>query len=77
MKITFDIDCTPAEARAFLGLPDLTSLHEAYLAKMRTFVTEGMTPADFEKMARTWLPSMSEGIETWRQAMFSAVRKPE
>ena len=25
----FDIDCTPAEARAFLGLPDLTPLHES------------------------------------------------
>ena len=23
MKITIDIDCTPAEAREFVGLPDL------------------------------------------------------
>lgn len=74
MKITFDIDCTPAEARAFLGLPDLTVLHEAYLTKMTGFVTEGVGPAEFEKVAHTWLPGMSEGIETWRQAIFSATR---
>lgn len=74
MKITFDIDCTPAEARAFLGLPDLTSLHDTYLDKLKSFATDGVGPADFERMTRTWLPSMSEGIETWRQAMFSAAR---
>ncbi len=77
VKITFDIDCTPAEARAFLGLPDLTSLHEAYLSKMSGFVTEGIGPADFERMAKTWLPGMSEGFETWRQAIFSAARKSD
>jgi hypothetical protein len=26
MKITIDIDCTPGEARAFLGLPDVAPL---------------------------------------------------
>jgi hypothetical protein len=74
MKITFDIDCTPAEARAFLGLPDLTPLHDAYLTKMQGFITDGIGPADFERMARAWLPGMSEGFETWRQAIFSAAR---
>jgi hypothetical protein len=74
MKISFDIDCTPAEARAFLGLPDLTPLHDLYLDKMTGFVTEGIGPADFERMTRAWLPGMSEGLETWRQAIFSATR---
>ncbi len=30
--MTVDVDCTPAEARAFLGLPDLTPLHDKYVA---------------------------------------------
>ena len=74
MKISFDIDCTPAEARAFLGLPDLTPLHQLYLDKMSGFITEGIAPAEFERMARTWMPGLSEGFETWRQAMFNTVR---
>ena len=35
MKVTIEVDCTPEEARQMMGLPDLTPLHEMYLAKMR------------------------------------------
>ena len=34
MKITIDIDCTPAEAREFVGLPDLRPLQAAWLAEI-------------------------------------------
>ena len=33
MKFTVDVDCTPEEARRFLGLPDLTPVHQAYIDK--------------------------------------------
>lgn len=36
MKISIDIDCTPIEARTFLGLPDVTPLQDAALAQMKT-----------------------------------------
>ncbi|MGH6979411.1 MAG: DUF6489 family protein, partial [Brevundimonas sp.] len=35
MKVNVEIDCTPAEARAFLGLPDVTPLNEAMVAEMQ------------------------------------------
>jgi hypothetical protein len=31
MKMTVEVDCTPEEARAFLGLPDVTEANEAYV----------------------------------------------
>ena len=34
MKITINIDCTPAEAREFVGLPDLRPLQAAWLAEI-------------------------------------------
>jgi len=74
MKITFDIDCSPQEARALFGLPDLEPLHALYLDKMKGLVTDGVGPADFDRMARAWMPGMSEGFDTWRNALFSAVR---
>lgn len=74
MKITFDIDCSPQEARAFLGLPDMTPLHDLYLDRMKSFVTEGVSRADFEQMARTWMPGMGDQFETWRQAIFNIAR---
>lgn len=76
MKITFDIDCTPQEARALLGLPDLTPLHDLYLDRMKGFVTDGLTPADFERMARNWMPGMADGIEKFTGALFGA-KKPK
>jgi len=35
MKVIVDVDCTPEEARRFLGLPDLTPVHDLYLDKMK------------------------------------------
>jgi hypothetical protein len=31
MKVNVEIDCTPEEARRFLGLPDVTKANEAYV----------------------------------------------
>ena len=72
MKVTFDIDCTPQEARAFFGLPDLAPVHDLYVERMKSLVTDGLTPADFEKATRSWLPGIAEGMEQWRNAMWSA-----
>ena len=32
MKINVEVDCTPEEARRAIGLPDLTPLHDSYIA---------------------------------------------
>lgn len=34
MKITIDIDCTPDEARRFLGLPDVDKVNQVYIDAM-------------------------------------------
>ncbi|MGE5722721.1 MAG: DUF6489 family protein [Sphingomonadales bacterium] len=66
MKVTVDFDCTPEEARRFMGLPDLSSVHEVYLEKMRKAVTEGVSPDYFVEMMKSWGP-MSEGaLNMWR-----------
>jgi hypothetical protein len=35
MKVKIEIDCTPQEARAFFGLPDLEPLHDAMTEHMK------------------------------------------
>ncbi|MEA3017690.1 MAG: hypothetical protein QOI38_2412, partial [Sphingomonadales bacterium] len=47
MKVTIDIDCTPEEARRFMGLPDLTPVHEAYVERLKGAVADGATPELF------------------------------
>ena len=69
MKFTVDVDCTPEEARRFLGLPDLTPVHEAYLDKMKAFVTEGATPEMFGDVMKAWGPMNEAGLNMWRQML--------
>lgn len=76
MKVTFDIDCTPAEARAFFGLPDLTPVHDIYLEKLKATMTEGINPADLEKLTRAWIPGIAGSFEQWQKIFAAAIPKP-
>jgi hypothetical protein len=67
MKVTVDVDCTPEEARRFMGLPDLSSVHAVYLKKMEKAVSEGPTPEAFADMMKAWGPMSEAGIGIWRQ----------
>ena len=41
MKLNVEVDCTPEEARRFLGLPDLTPVHEKYVTSLMETMTTG------------------------------------
>jgi len=69
MKVSVDVDCTPEEARRFMGLPDLTQVHEAYVEKMRKAVTEGVGPEQFTELLKNWGPASEGAMSLW-QAMF-------
>lgn len=67
MKITVDVECTPEEARRFMGLPDLAPVHEKYLA-MLTGSMEGVVAPDLlETIVRSWMPMSDAGIGMWRK----------
>lgn len=68
MKITVDVDCTPEEARRFMGLPDLTPIHDAYIEKMMDVVkTGGMSRDSLESMMKNWMPMGETGMKLWQQ----------
>lgn len=69
MKVTVDIDCTPEEARRFMGLPDLTPVHQAYVERVQKAVTDGLTPEYLTDAMKNWGP-MSEGAMTMWRTMF-------
>lgn len=66
MKVTVDVDCTPEEARRFMGLPDMTAVHEAYIEKMKKMIDDGVTPDTVEAMMRSWMPMGEAGMGLWR-----------
>ena len=77
MKVTVDVDCTPEEARRFLGLPDLSSVHEAYLEKMKKAVSEGPSPEIYADMMKAWGPMSEAGMSLWSQMLDQMSGKPQ
>ena len=67
MKVTVDIDCTPEEARRFMGLPDLASVHDVYLNRMTRLVEDGLTPDMVDSLIKSWSPMGDAGMTMWRQ----------
>jgi len=65
MKFTVDVDCTPEEARRFLGFPDLTPVHQAYVEKMTKAVGDGVTSEYLSEMMRSWGPMSEAGMGMW------------
>jgi len=57
MKITIDIDCTPQEARAFFGLPNLEPMQDALIAQMQERLAGSMSAMEPDALMRLWFPS--------------------
>ena len=62
MKINVEVDCTPEEARAFLGLPDVKPMQEAMLAELQDRMSANIRAMDPQEMMRLWL---SPGLESF------------
>ena len=77
MKVTVDVDCTPEEARRFLGLPDLTAVHSAYIEKMQKAVSEGPSPEMYADIMKAWGPMTEAGLGLWRQMFEQMSGKPQ
>jgi hypothetical protein len=77
MKVTVDVDCTPEEARRFLGLPDLTAVHAAFVEKMQKAVSEGPSPEAYAEMMKAWGPMSEAGLGMWRQMLEQMSGKPQ
>ncbi|NJC34952.1 hypothetical protein GGR88_002466 [Sphingomonas jejuensis] len=67
MKINVEVDCTPEEARRFMGLPDLTPVHDAYVANLTETMKNGVSAEMFESMVRNWAPMGEAGMKLWTQ----------
>ncbi len=62
MKISVDIDCSPAEAREFLGLPDVGPVQELVLEEMKRHMSAGMAAMDPGKLFQAVFP---QNVGSW------------
>jgi hypothetical protein len=63
VKTHLDIDCTPEEARTFLGLPDVLAPQADAAAKLRERLLANVDSMDPETLLKTWMPAGAEGWE--------------
>ena len=66
MKINIEVDCTPEEARRFLGLPDVAPMQERLLKSMEERMRDAVTNGDVKAMLDQWLPFGARGVDHWQ-----------
>jgi hypothetical protein len=88
MKVTIDIDCTPEEARSFMGLPDVSAAQEAVVEEWQKQAMEAMSSMDPQSLFKAWMPDgglgggpagtpgTSQGWEDFQKAFWSSMTNP-
>lgn len=69
MKVTVDVDCTPAEARTFLGLPDVTPIHEKYVRTVLDGLDGVVNLDQMETLFKSFSPMGDAGMRLFKQMM--------
>ena len=65
MKFNITIDCTPEEARQFLGMPDVKEAQEMMLKALQ----DNIQNMDADTLLKYWMPFMSGGSDMGDQFM--------
>jgi Family of unknown function (DUF6489) len=72
MKATIEIDCTPDELRATMGLPDVKPLQENLMKDLETRIKDAADRMAPENIIRSWfsmMPIQSEQLRNLFNAM--------
>ncbi len=69
MKVSVEIECTPAEARAFFGLPDMTPLNDMMMDRMKA----NASLMDPESIMKTWMNFGGAAQENFFKMMAGAL----
>jgi hypothetical protein len=70
MKVTVEVDCTPDEARVFLGLPDVKPMQAAVMASIEQQMIRSAESFSPDTMLKTWFTTMPQ-VSSQMQDMFT------
>ena len=73
MKMSVEIDCTPEEARRFLGLPDVSALNDHIVAEMAKRVDANMALLSPEELVKNWMAFGAGAQEQFLKLMEAGV----
>lgn len=75
MKFTVNVECTPEEARAFMGLPDVRPMQEAFMNDLQHRMKTSMQAMDPESIMKNWLPASMQGAEQMQKMFWSQMQQ--
>lgn len=67
MKINVEIDCTPEEARTFLGLPDVGKANEFYVETISKAMKGAANVEQIQEFAKSLAPMGQVGMNLFKQ----------
>ena len=67
MKVNVEVTCTPEEARAFFGLPDLGPMQQRIMGEIEDRLRSSLNAMNPETIFKTWLPASMQGVEQVQQ----------
>jgi hypothetical protein len=74
MRLTINVDCTPEEARAFFGMPDVEPMNRLIVEEMTRRAKENIdTLADPERFMAQMMFLGGKGIEQFQTLMGAAM----
>ena len=72
MKVQIEIDCTPEEARSFMGLPDVGKANDIYVDMMSKAMKGVSSPDQLQDYARQLAPMGQAGFKLFQSFMEGA-----
>jgi len=75
MKVHVEMDMTPEEARAFLGLPDIAPLQRQMVGEMQSRMKAALEAGDPEAMMKVWMPlGGAKAFEQFQKFLWDSAR---
>lgn len=66
MKFNIEVECTPDEARRFLGLPEVAPMQQRLIEEMEAQLKKTVRTMDGKAMLEQWLPVGIKGVEQFQ-----------
>jgi len=73
MKVNVELDCTPEEARRFLGLPDVSKANEVYVEAVLKAMQGVGNLEQLQQLTRQVAPMGELGLKLFQQFMDGSV----
>jgi Family of unknown function (DUF6489) len=72
MKFTVNVECSPEEARRFMGLPDVTPINEALVGEMSKRMEQNLALMSPDTMMSSWMAVGAQAQDAFVKLMTSA-----